>query len=91
MTYRIRTNTGCDHLSNEQCERCQRDWLRPPRAPRTRTFLQTVYEHMQGPLEAPIVVETPKQLRDMADARGLTSPYLEESIWRSGKRPPKWQ
>jgi hypothetical protein len=46
-------------------------------------FREGVYEHMQDPWERPIEVTSPQQLRDECEARGLTSKYLRDGIWRT--------
>lgn len=84
MAYRIRSNTGCNHLNTEPCERCEADALLPVGGPRVHTFYEGVYEHLQGPLERPIEVTSPDQLRLEARARGLYSEWVDDgmSAWR---------
>lgn len=91
MAYRIKSNTGCDHLNTEWCERCEAHAQRPIAAPRTHRFWEGVYEHMQGPLERPIEITSPEQLRQEARARGLHSQWIDDgmSTWRR-RNSGKW-
>ena len=84
MSWRVRSNTGCNHLNTEPCERCAAHAQRPVAAPRTQTFWEGVYEHMQGPLERPVEITSPEQLRREAQARGLFSHWIDDgmSAWR---------
>jgi hypothetical protein len=88
VVYRVRTNTGCDHLNVEPCARCEADARRSVRGfqgPRVHTFWEGVYENVQGPMERPVEVTSPGQLREMAHARGLRSDWLDDgmSSWRN--------
>lgn len=91
VPYRVRSNRGCNHLNTEECGVCAEDARRPIGAPRVHTFHEGVYEHMQGPLEKPVEVTSPDQLRREARARGLQSQWLDDgmSTWRN-RSSNKW-
>ena len=58
-------------------------------SPAVITFKPAVFEHMYSAWETPRVMETPQQLREECNRRGLTSEYLRDSgLWRSG--PDRW-
>jgi hypothetical protein len=87
MPWRVRSNRGCNHWSDEPCERCEAQAPWTPQSgsgPRVHVFYEGVYEHMQGPLERPVEITSPDQLRREAQARGLHSPNLDDgmSAWR---------
>lgn len=98
MTYRIRTNTGCNHRSDEPCTRC---WYAecggghfqgaPPQiivTPFIVTFPEDLmYEHAFSPWERVQPVSSREELRQLCNRQGVTANYLRDStVWRSGEQ-----
>lgn len=87
--YRVRSNTGCAHWSDEPCERCDGWRDAPVTAPATQTFGETTFEHMFDPWEKPHPVSSREELRQVCERRGVYSHYLRDSIvFPSG--PRRW-
>jgi hypothetical protein len=98
MTHRVRTNTGCNHRSDEPCSRC---WYESQRgghfqgaAPTVllRPYIvsfpdELVMEHAFAAWERPHPVSSREELRRLCNERGVTSHYLRDStVWRSGEQ-----
>ncbi len=98
MTFRIKTNTGCNHRSDEPCSRCWYEAVGRPHfagqlptstfAPFVSSFPEDlVYEHAFDPWERPRPVSSREELRQMCLRQGVTANYLRDSIvWRSGEQ-----
>jgi hypothetical protein len=89
MTFRIRSNAGCDHWNTESCDRCDADMLAEPRTPFIQFFDERTYEHMYDPWETPRPISSREELRVECERRGVYSHDLRDSIvWKSG--PTRW-
>ncbi len=87
--YHVRSNTGCDHWSDEPCERCDGWRERPIAMPAAQSFGEHVLEHMFHPWETPYPVTSREQLRQECEKREVYSHYLRDSMgWHSG--PRRW-
>lgn len=87
--YRVRSNTGCSHWSDEPCERCDAWRTAPVCAPATQTFTDITLEHMYDPWETPRPISSREELRQECIKRDVTSQYLRDSmLFRSG--PTRW-
>jgi len=87
MSYRIKTNTGCNHLIGEPCERCEADMAAAPRTPAVVSFPdELVMEHAFDPWDPVRPVSSREELRQLCNKQGVTSHYLRDSmVWKTGE------
>lgn len=102
MTYRVRTNTGCNHRASDPCTRC---WYAhhgrhghvqgaPHLIVRAAYVMpgfpeDTMFDNAFDPWDRGYPVSSREQLREMCIKQGVDSMYLKESsVWRSG--PTRW-